>query len=524
MLEFRSRLEDAIFSKVHLCATQTAHSLLGEDELEVNGFDSCLLFEPNPIGLKSMKGNSINGSYNRYKYTELKELSLKRFRDFKFKKYGCVIPSWDNTARREYEATIIQNLNPSEYGDWLARLSDEAGKKRGGYKDLLFINAWNEWAEGCHLEPDLLNGNSFLEQTKIQASTSKPDIEANYTATSSNQSKPSIIEKQYRESPNIWLEGTDVSATELIVAANTRFIIWGGGLAAKKFLQDQNTIHGRTIGFTQTSLPSKGRLLGLNFITPEECIEGVQKSGGSKVILIASQHAEEISNFLSKHRLKSQKHFQVVSELTSVFRTSTHFCFTETYKCYSCGFKNTGSLFQGTDVRCSFCGADELVNSILHELQRDRASIERLYTWKWGGSQKENKAKTRGQGSLNFNIFTKRDVTNFLNSNLVNYVNFVASEDVAGVHKLSMNSHNIMAMDVEFVKENGEQWFRQLTVERRPGAIALWIFGETPSLIKVYGYICASDIKSSITCELGGARRIFGSRQAFQILKLTSLY
>jgi lipopolysaccharide biosynthesis protein len=33
-------------------------------------------------------------------------------------------------------------------------------------EQFVFINAWNEWAEGCHLEPDLRNGRGFLDAVK----------------------------------------------------------------------------------------------------------------------------------------------------------------------------------------------------------------------------------------------------------------------------------------------------------------------------------------------------------------------
>nr|WP_255656610.1 glycoside hydrolase family 99-like domain-containing protein [Lysobacter lactosilyticus] len=77
--------------------------------------------------------------------------------------YPVVFPSWDNTVRRT-SATIIENHDATQYKRWLddalARVSTRAPSRR-----LVFLNAWNEWAEGCHLEPDQQHGHAFLDAT-----------------------------------------------------------------------------------------------------------------------------------------------------------------------------------------------------------------------------------------------------------------------------------------------------------------------------------------------------------------------
>jgi lipopolysaccharide biosynthesis protein len=78
--------------------------------------------------------------------------------------YPCVFPSWDNSARRA-AATIIENHDPAAYADWL-RAAVARVEGRPMDQRLVFLNAWNEWAEGCHLEPDQKHGNSFLEATR----------------------------------------------------------------------------------------------------------------------------------------------------------------------------------------------------------------------------------------------------------------------------------------------------------------------------------------------------------------------
>ena len=76
--------------------------------------------------------------------------------------YPGITPGWDNSARKNKNAIIFKNSTPEEYGRWLNHIKEL-------YKDqdtFLFINAWNEWAEGNHLEPCQKWGKKYLEETK----------------------------------------------------------------------------------------------------------------------------------------------------------------------------------------------------------------------------------------------------------------------------------------------------------------------------------------------------------------------
>lgn len=78
--------------------------------------------------------------------------------------YPSVIPSWDNSSRRRDGARVVQNTDPAPYQAWLEAAIRSA--QQYGDRGLVFINAWNEWAEGCHLEPDQRVGSAFLDATR----------------------------------------------------------------------------------------------------------------------------------------------------------------------------------------------------------------------------------------------------------------------------------------------------------------------------------------------------------------------
>lgn len=80
--------------------------------------------------------------------------------------YKCVMPSWDNEARRTGRGSTFVNATPSRYGQWFSSVCEatDAHHETSDGK-LVFINAWNEWAEGAHLEPDRRYGYGYLQAT-----------------------------------------------------------------------------------------------------------------------------------------------------------------------------------------------------------------------------------------------------------------------------------------------------------------------------------------------------------------------
>lgn len=78
-----------------------------------------------------------------------------------------VMPGWDNTARRGTAAYVFHSGNAVSYRRWLRRAED-ATAAAGHDWPAIFINAWNEWAEGAHLEPGTVEIGSRASQTPSQ--------------------------------------------------------------------------------------------------------------------------------------------------------------------------------------------------------------------------------------------------------------------------------------------------------------------------------------------------------------------
>lgn len=77
----------------------------------------------------------------------------------------AVMPSWDNDSRRQGRGTTFHGSTPRKYELWLKAAVDHACRHPVGGESLVFINAWNEWAEAAYLEPDVHFGGAYLNAT-----------------------------------------------------------------------------------------------------------------------------------------------------------------------------------------------------------------------------------------------------------------------------------------------------------------------------------------------------------------------
>ncbi|MGH7365180.1 MAG: glycoside hydrolase family 99-like domain-containing protein [Candidatus Rokuibacteriota bacterium] len=82
-----------------------------------------------------------------------------------YKRFRCVTPGWDNSPRRASNSFIFRDSTPELYESWLRAVIQDTSGTFQGEERLVFVNAWNEWAEGNHLEPDHFWGRAYLEAT-----------------------------------------------------------------------------------------------------------------------------------------------------------------------------------------------------------------------------------------------------------------------------------------------------------------------------------------------------------------------
>ena len=154
--------------EIHLLAVDFAMN----KDVRYTGFDGFIEFPPHSVYRYNME--DINeeltiadpdyaGQIFDYQEIVKQKLYLKRNLD---NYYKGIFLGWDNTARKPRNATVYHRFSIPAFREWLEDITEFTMKNRQGEDRLVFINAWNEWAEGTYLEPDRRYGYAALRSVK----------------------------------------------------------------------------------------------------------------------------------------------------------------------------------------------------------------------------------------------------------------------------------------------------------------------------------------------------------------------
>lgn len=152
---------------LYLCTVES----LRDDRMDpaAVGFDAAVEFQPDWLNLGA-PARMLPDNNRVFHYADLIERMLAKAPPYRY--FPGVTPGWDNTARRRKDAFIFTGSTPDLYQRWLTRVIKRA--PFAGEANFIFINAWNEWAEGAHLEPDQRWGRAYLEATRSALASAVP--------------------------------------------------------------------------------------------------------------------------------------------------------------------------------------------------------------------------------------------------------------------------------------------------------------------------------------------------------------
>jgi hypothetical protein len=136
------------------------HSSINLDkEAEDFGVDGFIEFPPHHCGAPKIIDKTFVYDYDTHS---------RSYMSHEKSPHNCikaVMLGWDNTARKGNEALVFNNFHILKYYEWLKKAILYTRKNFNPKDRFIFINAWNEWAEGTYLEPDKKYGYNSLNIT-----------------------------------------------------------------------------------------------------------------------------------------------------------------------------------------------------------------------------------------------------------------------------------------------------------------------------------------------------------------------
>ncbi|MCP9835633.1 glycoside hydrolase family 99-like domain-containing protein [Cyanobium sp. La Preciosa 7G6] len=164
---WREECRMAGLGEIHLCAVRFGLETL-QGKPQEHGLDSYVLFPPHETRRKNIR-DEVHDLHKEFggeifDYTAVVDGDLQKYDGgYEWPVHRGAMLGWDNTARRLTDARIFHGATPYGFRRWMKGIVEQEARFNSGSESLIFINAWNEWAEGTYLEPDQRWGTAYLE-------------------------------------------------------------------------------------------------------------------------------------------------------------------------------------------------------------------------------------------------------------------------------------------------------------------------------------------------------------------------
>ena len=185
--QFRQRARDMGLGELYIISTQTKT----HHDPKIFGCDATMQFTPNnsaPDVIDNFPGETANFKGNLFDWSSLDRYITS---DYDYPVYRTVCPGWDNSPRRREQANIFYGNSPQLFAKHLKSAAAINQKIADATENIVFVNAWNEWAEGAYLEPDWDKGYAYLQS--IRSVVTGEEYEPTVQELTSNQNNTALI-------------------------------------------------------------------------------------------------------------------------------------------------------------------------------------------------------------------------------------------------------------------------------------------------------------------------------------------
>ncbi len=142
---------------------------LETEELAEHGLDGHLGFPPHGVEWPRATSEEAKPDHrfrgHLVSYRRMSQVAVSQALKTDATGFPGVMVNFDNTARKRWNADIWYGSNPYTFSRWLRDVT-ESLYDRPWERRVVFINAWNEWAESAVLEPTQRWGSSYLQAVR----------------------------------------------------------------------------------------------------------------------------------------------------------------------------------------------------------------------------------------------------------------------------------------------------------------------------------------------------------------------